>query len=140
MHIPQVFEFSQQKLVVGYVISLSEFDELCYEDNITNRFVEGLSSFEKWYDSKLVSEHPLYLIFNKKDVLQDRIKRGVSFSQYVPEFGGDESNVDSIVEFIVKKYLEMDVHNRVVQHFVISAFNTEQVYQMLNQIFEENKP
>ncbi|EFC36315.1 predicted protein [Naegleria gruberi] len=125
-----------QKLHIGFVISLSEFDELCYEDDITPRFNEGLSNFEEWYGSPLVSEHTLYLIFSKFEVLEEKIKKGISFSRFVSEFKGDETSIESIVEFIVKKYLELDVKRRVVKYYVISAFKTEQVYQMLNEIFE----
>ena len=109
---------------------------MCYEDDITPRFNEGLSNFEEWYGSPLVSEHTLYLIFSKFEVLEEKIKKGISFSRFVSEFKGDETSIESIVEFIVKKYLELDVKRRVVKYYVISAFKTEQVYQMLNEIFE----
>ena len=113
--------------IVVFVVSLSEFDEVCYEDGSTNRLMEGLKVFEEYVDVKYISERPCFIIFNKMDVLEEKIKRGVKFSHYFPEFIGNDSNVKEVSQFIVQSYLKLDIHSRIIKIFKTCALNPQHV-------------
>ncbi|EFC46032.1 predicted protein [Naegleria gruberi] len=122
--------------VICFVVSLSEFDELCYEDDVTNRYEEGLSNWDTWYHNELVQKLPIYIIFNKMDVLERKVKNGIKFSDYVKSYDGDDNDPEAISEFIIQRYLEIDTFfNRVVKHFKISANNFDQCVNTINEIF-----
>eukprot|EP01080_Neovahlkampfia_damariscottae_P003709 gene3709-6598_t len=58
-----------------YVASLSEFDQLCYEDDMTNRMEESLEEFEKRINSKDMENKHVILILNKFDIYKISRKR-----------------------------------------------------------------
>jgi len=125
---------------VAFVISLSEFNELCYEDGTTNKYDEGIFTFMEWYEYELMANRPIYLIFSKHQVLEEKVRNGLKFSQHVPEFTGDDNDVESIVEFIVKKYLAIDCENkRIVKWFTISASNHDQTRSTIDEILNCSK-
>jgi len=90
---------------------------------------EGLRVFEEYVDYKYVTTppRPIYIIFNKMDVLEEKIKRGVKLSHYFPEFIGNDSNVKEVSQFIVHSYLKLDTHSRIVKIFKTCALNPQHV-------------
>jgi guanine nucleotide-binding protein G(i) subunit alpha len=47
-----------------FIISVSEFDQLCYEDNETNRMIESLELFESTINSVEFLNKPIFVFFN----------------------------------------------------------------------------
>ena len=119
-----MYQLNEANSVV-FVVSLSEFDQTCYEDNQTNRMTEGLEVVKQYIQIITV---PCFIIFNKYDVLIDKIKRGVKFSQFQPEYTGDNEDVESVCKFIMNSYLQLDTTtNKLVKTFRISALDEAQV-------------
>ena len=91
-------------------------------------------------DLAVVKQHiqivtvPCFIIFNKYDVLIDKIKRGVKFSQFQPEYTGDNEDVESVCKFIMNSYLQLDTINKLVKTFRISALDEAQVKTCLESI------
>jgi len=90
---------------------------------------EGLAVFKEYIDFKQLTTppRPVYLIFNKVDVLEEKIKRGVKLSHYFPEFIGNDSNVKEVSQFIVQSYLKLDIHSRIIKIFKTCALNPQHV-------------
>jgi len=94
--------FKNVKLVL-FVVSLSEYDLLLYEDEETKRMKESLDLFETVSNNtRHFHSTPIVLIFNKIDLFREKIKNvdlTVAFDDYD---GGKDA--DKAYKFIVKKY------------------------------------
>jgi len=74
---------------VRFVAAISEYDQLLYEDDKTNRMVEALNLFEEICNSRWFRDTSMILFLNKRDIFQEKITR-VALSNYFPEYtGGD---------------------------------------------------
>jgi len=74
---------------VIYVVAISDFDQLMYEDQKTNRIQDSMDQFSETINNKWFIDTPIVLFFNKQDVLEDKLKT-VRFADHFPEF--KESN------------------------------------------------
>jgi hypothetical protein len=54
-----------------YVVALSDYDLVWYEDNTVNRSLESLSCLEKILKDSKTSNVPLILVFTKRLILQE---------------------------------------------------------------------
>lgn len=94
---------------VLFVAAVSEFDEVLYEDNRTNRISEALSLFGQIANSRWFSSTPMILFLNKVDILKRKIGRERSdFHSYYPEFNGDGTNVNDVLGYLKKLFLSMN--------------------------------
>jgi guanine nucleotide-binding protein G(i) subunit alpha len=87
---------------VLYVASLSEYDQKCYEDDITNRMLESLELFDTTINNNFFKDKTIILFLNKLDVFKIKVKDKdlkITFSDY--EGGYDEK---AGIEFIKAKY------------------------------------
>jgi guanine nucleotide-binding protein G(i) subunit alpha len=113
-----------------YVASLSEFDQSCYEDGITNRMLESLELFEDLLLENNFKETPILLLLNKLDIFTQKISKK-DLSCVFPEYKGG-NDVEAAIEFIKQKYkslvkenperLQIQVINAMDEDSVINAF------------------
>jgi len=75
---------------VLFVAAISEYDQMLYEDETTNRIVEALNLFEEICNSRWFRETSMILFLNKRDLFQEKIKK-VPLSKYFPDYAGDDS-------------------------------------------------
>eukprot|EP01080_Neovahlkampfia_damariscottae_P002773 gene2773-4181_t len=61
---------------VIFVASLSEFDQVIYEDDKSNRMMESINLFESIMNEKALDGIPIFLIFNKFDLFEEKMKTG----------------------------------------------------------------
>ena len=91
-----------------FVASLTDYDEVLYEDHSKNRLEESLEVFNETVNSKHFLATPVILFFNKMDLFIEKyVRRGVPLNvsgcfpdapKYTPEF-------PIAIEWISKKYL-----------------------------------
>jgi len=88
-----------------YVVATSEFDQMCYEDDTTNRMKESLELFTSTINIDTFVNTPIILFFNKIDIFQRKITSGMSdLSQTFPEYTGGK-DVDAALNFISNLYV-----------------------------------
>jgi hypothetical protein len=58
-----------------FVGSLSQFNEICYEDDVTNRMVECLEIAKQVSCDQKIAKIPMYLFLNKQDVFIEELKK-----------------------------------------------------------------
>ena len=58
---------------VVFVAALSEYDQVLYEDDGTNRMEESLSLFEQICNSKWFAETSVILFLNKQDLFLEKL-------------------------------------------------------------------
>jgi hypothetical protein len=59
---------------VLFVAAISEYDQMLYEDENTNRIVEALNLFEEICNSRWFRETSMILFLNKRDLFQDKVR------------------------------------------------------------------
>src|SRR3989338_2817250 len=62
------------KIFMVYFVALSEYNQLCYEDESTNRTHESLNIFESIANNPAYQNYPLFLIFTKKDIFKQKLR------------------------------------------------------------------
>jgi GTPase SAR1 family protein len=112
--------------LVLFVVSLSEYDLNCYEDNTTNRLYESLALFEEISNSKFFQETPIVILFNKEDLFSKKIlvtDLKVCFENYD---GG--KNYDNAFKFIEKAFRSRNKfdNDRIIT-MVSTATNTDSI-------------
>lgn len=93
-------------LAVLFVASLSDYDQVLFEDKHTNRMKESLIIFEEICNSKYLGNVPIFIFFNKKDILKEKIQTvspSVAFADYTGGLDYQEA-----VEFIKKKFTSLN--------------------------------
>ena len=60
---------------VLFVAAISEYDQVLYEDENTNRITEALNLFEEISNSRWFRETSMILFLNKRDLFMDKISR-----------------------------------------------------------------
>ncbi|KAL9648382.1 hypothetical protein ABK040_011319 [Willaertia magna] len=120
-----------------YVCSLSEFDQSCYEDNITNRMQESLKLFSEYIVSKHFENVIVYLIFNKEDIFENKIKIGKSLKVTFPNYDGNDNDLIKSKEFIENLYLEKDTLNKVRQSYFMVALDKDNLLKNAESIIKD---
>jgi len=72
---------------VLYVAAISEYDQVLYEDDTTNRLHESLTLFAEICDSPWFQDTSLILFLNKRDLFAEKIKT-VPLTNLFPEYRG----------------------------------------------------
>ncbi len=72
---------------VLFVISLSEFNQVLYEDADTNRMAESLKLFEEILNCVFFQKTPFVVFFNKVDLFREKLK-SVQLSDFLPGYRG----------------------------------------------------
>ena len=60
-----------------FVASISEYNQVLFEDHTTNRFVEALDLFEEIVNSKYFIETAMILFLNKRDLLRKKLQKNL---------------------------------------------------------------
>ncbi|KAL0482789.1 guanine nucleotide-binding protein G(o) subunit alpha [Acrasis kona] len=92
-----------------FVISLSEFDQLCYEDDVTPRMIESLDLFEETINTETFCQTPVIVFFNKVDIFEEKLKTK-SIKTVFPEYEGG-GGVEESTEYIKNKFLSRNKHD-----------------------------
>lgn len=70
---------------VMFLIDSSSFDTID-DDSGQNRLRESLELFNEVWSTRFLLNSNFVLLFNKQDILKEKIERGIRFEQYFPEF------------------------------------------------------
>jgi len=120
---------------VVYVSSLSEYDQLTYENNTTPRLIDSINVFKTFYETKDMSAVPVYLVLNKLDVMTEKCQTGQrKMSQFHRDFTGNDSSVEDYKQFIKNKILEEDRDNRVREVFYSNAVDEQSIRLLVENI------
>jgi len=88
---------------VLFCVGLSEYDQVLYEDNVTNRMHEALKLFHEICQSKWFTYTAMILFLNKSDLFADKVKAGKSIKIAFPDYNGAGTFEDS-AKFIQQKF------------------------------------
>ncbi|KAG6860805.1 Guanine nucleotide-binding protein subunit alpha [Termitomyces sp. Mi166 len=91
-----------------FLVSLSEYDQMLYEDESVNRMQEALTLFDSICNSRWFVKTSIILFLNKIDLFSEKLPRS-PLSDYFPDFmGGD--NYDAACEYLLRRSVSPDSH------------------------------
>ena len=85
--------------VVVFVASIAAFDMTLIEERTKNRFMEALELFEELCHSPYFRSTDIILFLNKKDLLEEKLNKGVQVSDHFPDYTGDNTYDDVVTYF-----------------------------------------
>jgi len=87
---------------VLFVAAISEYDQVLYEDENTNRMVEAFNLFEEICNSRWFADTSMILFLNKRDLFAEKIQK-VPLVKYFPDFSG-ENTFEACSQFIKEQF------------------------------------
>jgi guanine nucleotide-binding protein subunit alpha len=111
---------------VIFVAAISEYDQVCAEDEKTNRIQEALSLFYEICNSKYLASTAMILFLNKEDILREKINK-VPLTTYDPNYKG-ENTFESASRYFTDRFLEQNQNpERAVYVHITCATNKDNV-------------
>jgi len=98
----------EQVTAVIFVVAISEYDQVLFEDLRTNRIQEAMTLFSEICNSKWFARSSMILFLNKRDLFVEKIKKvdlSVCFADYK-----DGLDYDRAADFIKNKFLALNQH------------------------------
>merc|ERR1719219_1765718 len=123
----------QNVTAVLYVVAVSEYDQLCYEDNETNRVTEALDLFEDIANSEWFADIDIILFLNKKDLLVKKFPNVQPSPTSFEGYDKNNRNVDVFIKYLEKSFDERNQQERAVSCQVTTATSTD----MIKAVFED---
>jgi len=118
---------------VLFVAAISEYDQVLYEDENTNRITEALNLFEEIANSRWFRDTSMILFMNKRDLFADKIKK-VPLSKFFPEFKGGD-NYEEACSFMEKQFTSRSKNpNKKVYPHITCATDTTNVAAVFNAV------
>ncbi|KAF9015774.1 guanine nucleotide binding protein, alpha subunit [Hymenopellis radicata] len=116
-----------------FLVSLSEYDQMLYEDESVNRMQEALTLFDSICNSRWFVKTSIILFLNKIDLFQQKLPLS-PLGDYFPDFtGGDD--YDLACDFLSKRFtgLNQSSGKQVYTHLTC-ATDTQQIKFVLSAV------
>jgi len=118
---------------VLFIISLSDFNQMLYEDDTTNRMRESQKLFDEILNSVFFKKTPFIVFFNKVDLFREKLRSHI-LADYLPDYGGPNDFAPAL-EYIKRQYLKRNKQpNRDVYDFATTATDTDLVKNIFGVI------
>lgn len=88
---------------VVFVAAISEYDQVLFEDDTTNRVIEALNLFDEITNSRWFTETSIILFLNKRDLFMEKIQK-VSLNTCFDDYCGPANDYDSGCEYFRAKF------------------------------------
>lgn len=126
--------------MVFFVASLSEYDQVLFEDETRNRMDEALALFNQIVNSQYFRAKAFLLFLNKKDLFEKKLKTA-PLADYLPDcYLSRSATLDESVEFIKERFLAKDRNaGRKIKVTATTAIDTGNVKFMLNSVLTSKK-
>lgn len=118
---------------VIFVAAISEYDQVLFEDETTNRVDEALNLFDEVCNSRWFEETSMILFLNKRDLFMDKIHK-VQLSVYFNDYTGDESNYDQACEFFREKFEARNGFDKEIYSHVTCATDTDNISHVFDSV------
>jgi GTPase SAR1 family protein len=115
----------QDVTAVIFVAAMNEYDQVLFEDGVTNRIVESLDLFKKTAQSEWFEKSSLILFLNKSDLFRAKLSI-VDMSTCFPDYA-DGADVDKAEQFMKNKFLEQKPRNLDVYVHITCATDANNV-------------
>ncbi|KAG6810536.1 Guanine nucleotide-binding protein subunit alpha [Tricholoma furcatifolium] len=117
-----------------FLVSLSEYDQMLYEDESVNRMQEALTLFDSICNSRWFVKTSIILFLNKIDLFAEKLPRS-PLGDYFPDYTGG-SNYDAACEYLLHRFVSLNqsaATKQIYAHYTC-ATDTQQIKFVLSAI------
>jgi len=117
-----------------FLVSLSEYDQMLYEDESVNRMQEALTLFDSICNSRWFVKTSIILFLNKIDLFAEKLPIS-PMSDYFPDFTGGD-NYDLACSYLLQRFLSLNqaASSKQIYHHYTCATDTQQIKFVLSAI------
>eukprot|EP00475_Leptophrys_vorax_P029586 TRINITY_DN4360_c0_g1_i1.p1 TRINITY_DN4360_c0_g1~~TRINITY_DN4360_c0_g1_i1.p1 ORF type:complete len:348 (-),score=79.65 TRINITY_DN4360_c0_g1_i1:95-1138(-) len=95
---------------VLFVVAISEYDQVLYEDQKVNRMVESIDVFNT-IANVYFPDTPIIVFFNKMDKLREKLKK-VPVSKFFEEYKDSEAEAERVYAFFEKMFQAKNLNEK----------------------------
>lgn len=118
---------------VLFVAAISEYDQMLYEDENTNRMTEALNLFEEICNSRWFRETSMILFLNKRDLFAEKIVK-VPLQNFFPDYSGGP-DYNQACKYMVNQFVSRNRNKeKEVYNHVTCATDTQNVSVVFNAV------
>jgi len=116
----------QDVTAIIFCVSMSEYDQMLYEDSTVRRTDESMKLFEEICNSKWFGEVDIILFLNKYDLFKEKI-RVSDMKMAFPDYDGG-LDLKKARDFLTNKYLSLNhSDSKKIYHHITTATSTENI-------------
>ncbi|KAF8182543.1 heterotrimeric G-protein alpha subunit, GPA1-like protein [Pholiota molesta] len=117
-----------------FLVSLSEYDQMLYEDESVNRMQEALTLFDSICNSRWFVKTSIILFLNKIDLFAEKLPRS-PLADYFPDYQGG-ANYDAACDYLLHRFVSLNqsaATKQIYAHYTC-ATDTQQIKFVLSAI------
>lgn len=92
---------------VLFVLAMSEYDQMLFEDELVNRMHESIMLFDTLVNSRWFRDTPFILFLNKMDLFEDKVRR-IPIRKYFPDYQGRVGDVEAGISYFENIFLSLN--------------------------------
>ena len=120
---------------VLYVVAISAYDQVLFEDGETNRMVEALELFDEICNSRWFAKTSLILFLNKRDLFELKIRKvPITVSPALAAFEGDTTDFGATTDFIIEVFEDRNKTERDIYPHVTCATDKGNVHKVFDGV------
>lgn len=96
---------------VLFVLAMSEYDQMLFEDERVNRMQESIMLFDTLLNSKWFRNTPFILFLNKMDIFEEKVKR-TPIRKFFPNYQGRVGDAEAGVKYFENMFLSLNRSNK----------------------------
>jgi guanine nucleotide-binding protein subunit alpha len=123
----------QDITTVLFVLAVSEYDQMLFEDERVNRMYEAIMLFDSLCNSKWFVNVPFILFLNKIDLFEQKVKAS-SIKNYFPDYQGKPGDVNSGLKYFEDVFLSLNRANKPIYVHRTCATDTQSMKFVLTAV------
>lgn len=116
-----------------FVLAVSEYDQMLFEDDKVNRIYEAIMLFDSLVNSKWFANTPFILFLNKVDLLKDKVRKS-PVRKYFPDYDGKSNDVEDALRYFEKLFLSLNKSKRPIYVHRTCATDTQSMKFILTAV------
>ncbi|KAJ6484004.1 guanine nucleotide binding protein, alpha subunit [Mycena sanguinolenta] len=115
-----------------FLVSLSEYDQMLYEDESVNRMQEAFTLFDSICNSRWFVKSSIILFLNKIDLFAEKLPRS-PLGDYFPDYAGGD-NYDAACDYLLRRFVSLNqsaATKQIYAHYTC-ATDTKQIKFVLS--------
>jgi len=118
---------------VLFVVAISEYDQMLYEDEHTNRMTEALNLFDEICNSRWFESTSMILFLNKRDLFQVKLAK-VPITVWLPDYTGPNT-YDAVVAYLTLLFTDKNKNKKkTIYTHVTCATDTDNIAAVFNAV------
>ncbi|CAI4508429.1 CQS_1a_G0022410.mRNA.1.CDS.1 [Saccharomyces cerevisiae] len=118
---------------VLFVLAMSEYDQMLFEDERVNRMHESIMLFDTLLNSKWFKDTPFILFLNKIDLFEEKVK-SMPIRKYFPDYQGRVGDAEAGLKYFEKIFLSLNKTNKPIYVKRTCATDTQTMKFVLSAV------